>query len=487
MTLDIHLLDGADTPAQASPSLTSPGRFGGKGIGLLASIALTVNNISGAGMLEFPQMFQRAGWLPATLSLGLVCIISTLFATTLSDTIARIPGNKNFRLRIEFSDVFEKYFGRRTALLTQAVFYLNLLSQNLAAIVACAQMFDSLAGIKPGYSYALRLSPSPTGWVRWDASSCASAKHSPLEQCVPFSAEGDDALLITTGYVATALLLAPLGLLTLEENMAQQKLSFVALLLCTARFLHAFYTSGLSAGHVPCVGEHWVDAIGVVIFNFAFCVTVPSWLNEKAQGVSVNRVFWTSTITSTLLYTAVGFLGGRAFANAPENMLSIMLSPRVALGTQLCGILFGVLIIGLVSACGSPTPHTEHSRRPYHSAHVALLPGIYSQALPLPPSLRHVGRAHLHRAHEVQSRKRRPVLRGLGARLVEPAAVGDGVDALPGQRDPQAADLLGAAPQRLHRLPHARFRHPRLARGCAQARSLLPSALCIDRRRRRRR
>ena len=48
------------------------GRFGGKGFGLLASIALTTNNISGAGMLEFPQMFQRAGLLPSLLSLGLV-------------------------------------------------------------------------------------------------------------------------------------------------------------------------------------------------------------------------------------------------------------------------------------------------------------------------------------------------------------------------------------------------------------------------------
>ena len=51
---------------------TPTGRFGGKGFGLLASIALTTNNISGAGMLEFPQMFQRAGLLPSLISLGLV-------------------------------------------------------------------------------------------------------------------------------------------------------------------------------------------------------------------------------------------------------------------------------------------------------------------------------------------------------------------------------------------------------------------------------
>ena len=26
------------------------------------------------------------------------------------------------------------------------------------------------------------------------------------------------------------------------------------------------------------------DVVGVVIFNFAFCVTVPAWLNEKVPS-----------------------------------------------------------------------------------------------------------------------------------------------------------------------------------------------------------
>lgn len=73
---------------------------------------------------------------------------------------------------------------------------------------------------------------------------------------------------------------------------------------------------------------------------------MPSWLNEKAPGVSVNRVFWTSTILSTLLYTSVGVLGALAFAQVPENMLNLMVSEQVGLLTRLCGILFGVLIIG---------------------------------------------------------------------------------------------------------------------------------------------
>ena len=266
------LLDAEPSSAQKQP--TSPGRFGGKGIGLAASIALTVNNISGAGMLEFPQMFQRAGLLPSLLSLVFICVISTLFAATLADTVARVPRNADFSQRVEFSDVFEHFVGRRTAMLTQGVFYLNLLSQNVAAIVACAQMFDSFAGsFYPGTSYALRVSPSPVAIVHWSPAHCgqhpqssaAAAAAAAADQCVPFASEGESALLISAGYLTALLLLAPLGLLTLEENMLQQKISFAALLILTAQFLYTFTSTGLPASELPWVGNHWVDAPGVVM------------------------------------------------------------------------------------------------------------------------------------------------------------------------------------------------------------------------------
>ena len=84
----------------------------------------------------------------------------------------------------------------------------------------------------------------------------------------------------------------------------------------------------------------------MVIFNFAFCVTVPSWLNEKAPAVSVNRCFWTSTLTATTLYTCVGILGALAFPRVPENMLDLLLSSAVGVTTRVCATIFGVVIIG---------------------------------------------------------------------------------------------------------------------------------------------
>ena len=130
-------------------------------------------------------------------------------------------------------------------------------------------MFDSFAGsFVPGTTYAFRVSPAPRVWVQWDPTRYSATDHDdPGAACVPFASEGEDALLISAGYIATLVLLAPLGLLTLEENMLQQKFSFVALFVLTGEFLIAFCSTGLSSGSLPMVGNHWSDALGVVIFN----------------------------------------------------------------------------------------------------------------------------------------------------------------------------------------------------------------------------
>ena len=67
--------------------------LGGKTIGLFGSIALTVNNVSGPGMLQISKVFQEAGWLAPCVAFVLVCVVSSFAVTLLADTIARLPGN----------------------------------------------------------------------------------------------------------------------------------------------------------------------------------------------------------------------------------------------------------------------------------------------------------------------------------------------------------------------------------------------------------
>jgi hypothetical protein len=117
------------------------------------------------------------------------------------------------------------------------------------------------------------------------------------------------------------------------------------------------------------VGEELSQLTGVILFNYAFSITIPSWLNEKETTVSVNKVVWTSTALSSTIYCIFGIMGSMAFAQVGPNVLVLLTSSKVWLFlsycicllfcflivqvhfvTRLCAALFGVMIIG----CGVP-------------------------------------------------------------------------------------------------------------------------------------
>jgi amino acid permease len=89
----------------------------------------------------------------------------------------------------------------------------------------------------------------------------------------------------------------------LEENIAIQLFSYYSLIVLTLYFLVMFYNQGLDMDRVPAFGDDWRDCIGVIIFNFAFCVTVPSWINEKKPDVDINTVR-----SSSFLFKSLSFI-----------------------------------------------------------------------------------------------------------------------------------------------------------------------------------
>ena len=90
-------------------------------------------------------------------------------------------------------------------------------------------------------------------------------------------------------------------------------MSFVCLGLFTTEFVGQFAIEGLQPSRTPAFAEPNVfEAFGVVMFTYAFIVTVPSWVNEKKPQVSVKKVMWTSALTCSLLQLAFGLLGAWA-------------------------------------------------------------------------------------------------------------------------------------------------------------------------------
>ena len=110
---------------------------------------------------------------------------------------------------------------------------------------------------------------------------------------------------------------------------------------------HFSWSIPVGVAVLPAFGDNVRGCLGVVIFNFAFCVTIPSWLKEKKPEVSVAKTLWGATTFSAVLYTAVGVCGAIAFDLEPGDFLSLLMSEKVPLATRVGAVIFGLAIIGL--------------------------------------------------------------------------------------------------------------------------------------------
>ena len=111
--------------------------------------------------------------------------------------------------------------------------------------------------------------------------------------------------------------------------------SFVCLMCITVEWVWQFLDLGLHTGQPPVVGTEYSNLFGNILFNFAvkggnrsghrlpppplspthrpptswqFVLTLPSWLNEKKEGVGVKETVTGSVWLSVLLF--IGVCGG---------------------------------------------------------------------------------------------------------------------------------------------------------------------------------
>lgn len=148
-------------------------------------------------------------------------------------------------------------------------------------------------------------------------------------------------------YLVTLIIIMPMGAMNLDDNIKLQILSFIMLIVLTVEFCIHYVTHGLHFNTVPLIGDDFTSVIGTVIFNLAFVVTIPSWVNEKKPKVSVNRSIWYSTIASVIGYIVVGLLGAWCYPQAPDNILRVLVSNESSTFTRICATLFAMGIIGL--------------------------------------------------------------------------------------------------------------------------------------------
>jgi amino acid permease len=342
-----HLIHENDRPSTTSTT-SLPQFLGHKAtIGIMGSISIAVNSITGPAMVDLPATFQRSGWIPTTVTLLFVCILSSLCSLHLADTISKYPGNLNFEREVEFSESFRYFWGHRWFVVTEILFFACITCLNMSSIVDTAQVVDTFFGHFFGFSSALHITSTHQNLevVHWYPAEC-SAETLMAGECLAF-ADHADGILLTLGYVITTSIFLPMALMDLKENSVFQIMGFLVLIATVIQFAIEFGLSGLDFNNMSLWGSSWDALLGVVLFNFALVIAIPAWLYEKHSNVSVPVVVHGASILSTLLYIIVGAMGALAIPNVSDNMLESMMSGSFGITMQAGSILFAFMIIGL--------------------------------------------------------------------------------------------------------------------------------------------
>jgi len=317
-------------------------------IGFWGSFSIAVNSLTGPAMLTLPATFQRCGLIPTVSTIIFVCFLSSSCSLFMADVISKIPGNDKFEKEVEFSDSFEYFWGRKWFIFTEVVFFICITCLNISSIVDTSQVVDIFFGHWiPGGSAAVQISfLNGFELIRWDADTCTEEELL-LGGCTGFSSDTDDGVILTLGYFVTALIFFPMSLLDLQENSNFQILGFVVLLVTVIQFAIQFAYSGLYMINISLWGKSWDTLFGVVLFNFALVIAVPSWLYERHPLVSIPTVVHGSSILSAFLYIIIGISGALSIENVSDNMLESMLSGVFGISMQLGASFFAFMIIGL--------------------------------------------------------------------------------------------------------------------------------------------
>jgi hypothetical protein len=204
--------------------------------------------------------------------------------------------------------------------------------QACSAIVQVAQCLDSMFGsFFLEKTFALQLWPA-VEFVSWSGAECrdATAAMNTLNECTPFYHNGP--VIISLGYIIVVAFFLPMSMHHLKETIWFQVAAFWAMFGLVLIFDWQFVMTAMKErAALVWWGNDFTRIGGVVLFNYAYSVTVPAWLAEKQTQVSVNQTIWGGALLSTVIYISFGILSSTAFADPGENMLVMLGSQQVNL------------------------------------------------------------------------------------------------------------------------------------------------------------
>eukprot|EP01012_Entosiphon_sulcatum_P058463 TRINITY_DN8252_c0_g1_i1.p1 TRINITY_DN8252_c0_g1~~TRINITY_DN8252_c0_g1_i1.p1 ORF type:complete len:489 (+),score=55.17 TRINITY_DN8252_c0_g1_i1:53-1519(+) len=314
--------------------------FGDKSISFTGGLCLVFNNITGPGMIALAIIYAGGGALPSTLLFALVALVSSTACLFLVEAMTFLPGNERFQSRVEFMYLTSKLLPRKWSLLVMVGFFCSLTISNLSSIVESSQTVDNTLIAIFRHTCALRIWPFPPGFECVGRDPNASIEDSPF---------GDD-MVISLGFLLVLVLCIPLGYWNIDDNIIVQ-ISATTLLVgfiftsWVVEFFQVISRDGYNPDNAPAVGSSAWQQIGPIVFNYAFVVTIPSWVNEKKEAVSVHRTLGLAMPAALLAFVGVGWLAALAFpvptnTDKAPDLLAVLTDPHVSVTARVGSYLF---------------------------------------------------------------------------------------------------------------------------------------------------
>ncbi|KAI8984130.1 transmembrane amino acid transporter protein-domain-containing protein [Mycotypha africana] len=302
-----------------------------KGIGSFGSTALLVSSMTGPGLSTIPITFQQSGWVAPVFIFCIVALLSGCSALFVCEALSNIRGNEKFQAKVELTTIAQVYLGRKYHYVFQLLLFLALQSVNVASIIIAAQTFDSM--LITLFKGTCGLGISPGGWF------CVSASDG-LTGNSPFP--DSDYYIFTFGFALAAAIVIPLGFFSLVENIFVQMISFIVLTAILIQWVVAFGQEGLDTSLLPASGPNATMVLGIVIFNYSYITTIPSWVNSLKPGVNIHKCMWVSVFISTIFYLVLGICGAMAYKMDPSSEILTVLSTQGSVASKVTAYIFPV-------------------------------------------------------------------------------------------------------------------------------------------------
>lgn len=300
------------------------------------SIALiSINTMLGPGLLAIPYAFQSAGWIFSDLGLvagGLITAdVACLFASGIqmtrkhADEYQSATDDEETSLTPaeppatwEFAALARFLSGPKLEKVSQLFLALGLVSLACAQIIVTAQAMDGFLVWVFGKTYAIEVVGTPL--ISTDVLSV-----------MPFPANTWG---VSLGFVIDAFICVTLGLMDLSDNIIPQYVFFAMFNFAVLVFLAHFFNPDVDQivhgdGRLPNVGHDLGGVLGIVIFNYAYIVAVPSLRSDSKQDVNFNAATWGGVAFMMVMYIVYGYLGALSFPQVADNLLVSILQPEV--------------------------------------------------------------------------------------------------------------------------------------------------------------